>query len=67
MTLDEAREGMEAGRLRVVYAPPDEWDKQPEDGTIVRVGERYVFVRYDGSPTPKATHPDNLEWPVKVS
>lgn len=32
-----------------------------EDGEVVRVGERYVFVLYRGDLHPKATNPEQLE------
>ena len=34
-----------------------------EDGVIISVTDRYVFVRYSGSETPKATRPSDLGWP----
>ena len=45
----------------VVYVPTN---GPREDGTVVRVGERYVFVCY-GRPgtTPKGTAPEDLERP----
>lgn len=54
MTLDQARQHIGCG---VVYSPG--WGPR-EDGVIVRVNERYVFVRYSGSETPKATSPSDL-------
>lgn len=54
MTLDEAREHLDDG---VVYLPPG---GRREDGVITSVNERYVFVRYDGDTTSKATHPTDL-------
>ncbi|WP_426566407.1 hypothetical protein ACPPVT_07625 [Angustibacter sp. McL0619] len=57
MTLDEAREHVGDG---VVYKPAYGAD-QAEDGTIVRVSSRYVFVLYVGDRTAKATHPSMLQ------
>lgn len=60
ITLDEARLRIGAG---VVYrAHPD---AQAEDGVIVRVGAPWVFVRYSGDVTPKATAPTQLDWLVR--
>lgn len=54
MTLDEARANIGAG---VVYRPyPDD----TADGKIVRVSDRWVFVRYQGSETPRATSAEQL-------
>ena len=54
MTLDQARAHIGAG---VVYNPGH---GRPEDGEIVRVSDLYVFVRYAGDRTPKATPPGAL-------
>ena len=54
MTLDEARAHIGAG---VVYHPGH---GAPEDGEIVAVSDLYVFVRYTGDRTPKATAPGCL-------
>ena len=54
MTLDEARNSIGAG---VVYAPGY---GPREDGVIVGVSSIYVFVRYQGNETPKATAPGML-------
>jgi hypothetical protein len=43
----------------VVYAPQH---GPREDGVIVRWNEDFIFVRYAGSETPKATNPADLEW-----
>lgn len=60
ITLDEARRRIGAG---VVYrAHPD---AQAEDGVIVRVGAPWVFVRYAGDSTPKATSGTQLDWRVR--
>lgn len=40
-----------------VYLPPRE---RQETGVITRVTQHYVFVRYDGDHTPKATRPEDL-------
>lgn len=50
MTLDEARANIGAG---VVYRPYP--GAQAEDGAIIRVSARYVFVHYRGDTGPKAT------------
>lgn len=50
MTLDEARANIGAG---VVYQPYPEAAR--EDGAIIRVTDRYVFVHYRGDAGPKAT------------
>lgn len=34
---------------------------RPEDGTVVRVSDTFVFVLYRGDSTPKATSPLFLE------
>jgi hypothetical protein len=34
---------------------------EPEVGQIVRAGQTYAFVLYDGDTTPKATLPQDLE------
>ena len=57
MTLQEARDRIGAG---VVYTPYPGGPK--EDGTIARVGDRYVMVLYVGDHTPKATRADDLEF-----
>jgi len=54
MTLDEARVHVGAG---VVYNPGH---GAREDGEIVAVSDLYVFVRYTGDRTPKATPPGAL-------
>jgi hypothetical protein len=49
----------------VVYMPRvGPW----EDGIITSYNERYVFVRYRGSETSKATRPLDLDWlkPVRL-
>lgn len=57
MTITEARENIGAA---VVYRPnPNE--PTAEEGDIVRVNDTWVFVRYLGDRTPKATSPHNLE------
>jgi len=57
MTLDEARERIGSG---VVY------QSRPgaplEDGEITSVNDTYVFVRYTGDRTSKATSPGALEF-----
>jgi len=59
VTLDEAHDHIGDG---VVYRRPGSPVSQAEDGLIVRVGERFVFVCY-GTPgsTPRATDPADLE------
>jgi hypothetical protein len=47
---------------RVVYVPELDAGTAPEEGTIVRINRRYVFVLYDGTTTPKATAPHLLNW-----
>ena len=54
MTLDEARENL---RGRVSYRVAGQF---AEDGEITSVGERCVFVLYDGDRYPTATDPANL-------
>lgn len=56
MTLEEARQNVGQG---VVYNPPGTRG-MAEDGTIVRVSGRWVFVRYSGHIVAKATHPTTL-------
>ncbi|ORL34999.1 hypothetical protein [Prescottella equi] len=47
---------------RVVYV--DVETRQPtEVGIVAHVDDRWVYVHYDGSPGPLATHPDNLRLP----
>ena len=62
ITLEQARDGI--GR-RVIYrseAMRDGRDKRiPEDGTIVRVGDQYVHVAYEGGPQ-AATRPEDLDF-----
>jgi hypothetical protein len=53
MTLEEARNHIRAG---VVY---DSGHGQLEDGTIVRVNQQFVFVRYANNAV-KATPPEKL-------
>lgn len=54
MTLDEARDNTGA---HVIYsAVPG----QAEEGSIACTGRKYVYVRYLRSPSPLATHPENL-------
>lgn len=60
MTLTEARENVGAA---VVYKCHP--DADPEEGTIVRVGEEYVFVLYRGDYTPKATPAKSLDFATK--
>lgn len=55
MTLDEARAQVGAG---VVYRPHP--GAPAEDGEIVRVTARWVFVRYRGDTHPKATAAEQL-------
>jgi hypothetical protein len=55
MTLDQARDAIGRG---VVYAPRF---GLREDGVIIRVNNRYVFVRYSGSLHAQATNPTDLE------
>lgn len=55
MTLDMARRHIGNG---VVYSPGY---GQRESGVIVRVNDRYVFVRYQHDHTPRATRPSDLE------
>ena len=55
MTLDEARQNIGAG---VVYEPSSGGYR--EDGDIVSVNDRFVFVRYVGDRSAKATSPENL-------
>jgi hypothetical protein len=61
MTLEEARENVGAG---VVYTSTamrrGDQPMRPEDGTIERVGEEYVFVRY-GRAMVAATRAEDLE------
>lgn len=57
MTLEEAQRRIGAP---VVYTPGH---GRREDGVIISVTDRYVFVRYSGSETPKATRPSDLGWP----
>lgn len=56
MTLEEARRNIGAG---VVYRPNP--SVPVEDGEIVSVNDAYVFVRYTGDRSAKATHPSMLE------
>jgi hypothetical protein len=64
MTLDECREHIGDA---VVYHPSDMRDgligyaSRDEDGTIVRVSENWVHVRYGHQTTTKATAPEMLE------
>ena len=54
LTLEEARHNIGSG---VVYCP----EHGPrEDGVITSVGACYVFVRFAGDVTPKATPPEAL-------
>lgn len=54
MTLGQARQAIGCS---VIYNPGY---GPREDGVIVRVSEQYVFVRYRGNETPKATLPSDL-------
>ena len=56
MTLTEARKHIGA---QVVYQGNP--DQPAEDGTIVRVNEVYIFVRYRGYEHPMATYPRDLK------
>lgn len=56
MNLTEARENVGAA---VVYRGHP--GSPAEDGTIIRVTDAHVFVRYSGSETPKATRAHDLE------
>jgi hypothetical protein len=55
MTLDEAEQHIGAG---VVYRP---FEGRAEDVVITSVNEHYVFVRYAGDQSSKATNPADLE------
>ena len=55
MTLDEAAAHIGDG---VIYRPYP--GARTEDGQIVRVNTRWVFVLYRGDATPKATSADQL-------
>lgn len=55
MNLDDARANVGNG---VVYKRPD---TRLEDGVITSVNDTYVFVRYAGDQTSKATRPEDLE------
>ena len=55
MTLTEAAEHI--GEPVVYNCHPE---VPSEDGVITSVGEHYVFVRYAGDLTSKATHPSHL-------
>lgn len=44
----------------VVYRPNRE-EPTAEYGVIIRVNDTWVFVLYEGSTTPAATSPHNLE------
>ena len=57
MTLSECRAAIGCG---VVYTPRH---GKREDGTIVRVSENWVHVRYGHQSTTKATAPEMLELP----
>lgn len=57
MTLDEARTN--TGRS-VVYQPPGQGIETQEEGVIMAVFARYVFVKYRGDLHAKATAPDLL-------
>ncbi|WP_139812424.1 hypothetical protein [Prescottella equi] len=47
---------------RVVYI--DVETRQPtEVGIVANVDNKWVYVHYDSSPGPLATHPDNLRLP----
>ncbi len=54
MTLDEAREAVGRG---VVYRPQH---GRFEDGVITSVRGAWVFVRYSGDATSRATAPEDL-------
>jgi hypothetical protein len=61
MTLDEAREHIGDG---VVYDPSH---GTPEDGTIIRVSEQWVHVRYGHQSITKATAAAQLTLLVQSS
>jgi hypothetical protein len=54
MTIDEARDHI--GEHVIYSAVPG----QAEEGAVVRVGRKYVYVQYLSSPDPVATCPENL-------
>ena len=56
ITTAEARQRIGDG---VVYTPRH---GASEDGVITGVGHLYVFVRYRGDVSAKATNPDDLEF-----
>jgi hypothetical protein len=58
MTIPEARAAMGRRDLRVVYRPAH---GKLEYGQITNVNDHYVFVRYEGSETSRATDPADLE------
>ncbi|NKS66390.1 hypothetical protein GS461_09895 [Rhodococcus hoagii] len=58
-TLNDFRQHLGA---RAVYV--DVETRQPtEVGIVAHVDNKWVYVHYDGSPGPLATHPDNLRLP----
>lgn len=64
ISLDDARARIGAA---VVYQPINQHGRtapgtRPEDGVIARVNDVYVFVLYRGDTTPKATHPNHLNF-----
>lgn len=56
MTLGEARDAIGA---RVIYTHSNGLEDR---GFIIRVGERYAFVLYDGDRGSKATDPTDLRF-----
>lgn len=57
MTLEEAEKYV--GK-RVTYTPRGMPWAAEEEGTVVRVGARYVFVQYDGDKHAKSTDAQDL-------
>lgn len=53
---------LDVGRGVVYVAPLKFKGGKAEDGVIVSWNSEYVFVRYSGSETPKATRPEDLVW-----
>jgi hypothetical protein len=60
MTITEARAAMERRDLSVVYKARGP-EYEPEHGQITNVNDHYVFVRFEGSETSRATDPADLE------